>query len=223
MRRLGRAERDKNDMGQGRSAWAAGTFMSVACLLASGVPAAAQLGEKSVKTIMGYAWEQTPDKFTQMSGKTIFIDKKNPEKVMVSVDKGRQIIEAGFRTARAQVCDLYEDQVRNYYSLMMRAQTQFSLTPQQLIYANQLHQITVFLTIGKVEQVIQEDGKKQLRIIPGKAKVSTCSEEERERLKQAIDAYVKAGPDITAALNAATVQAGSPRKTGATPKPEKKN
>ena len=78
------------------SGTATGLFgMLFLSLVAAAATASAQeLSDRSVQTIMSYAWSYTPDKFTPPNGKTVFIDKKNREKMTVPVqgpgsDQGR--------------------------------------------------------------------------------------------------------------------------------------
>ncbi len=99
---------------------AVGLIGALALILTAASATAQELSDRSVKTIMTYAWSYTPSKFTPPSGKTVFIDKKNREKMIVPVANARQIIKVGRLTAHAQICDLREDQVKNYSSLMLR-------------------------------------------------------------------------------------------------------
>jgi len=205
----GRAEREWYKMGHGRFAWAVGTIVSVTLMIATGCQAAAQqLSERSVRTIMSYAFNYTPEKFTPPSGKTVFIDKSKPKTVVVPIDKAREIIMAGRLTAHAQICDLPEDQVRNYHSLMLREKNSKKWSPQQMVFINQLHLTTVMMLVGKL-QIVKKDGKKTVSVAPGKSKVGTCTTEQREKVKELITAYVKSGPDIAATTKAPTTKTGS--------------
>jgi hypothetical protein len=203
-------------MGRGRSAWARAAIFGIACTFVSGIPAAAQqqLSERSVQTIMEYAWIYTPAKFTPPTGNTVFIDKKKRETVVVPIDKAREIIMAGRLTAHAQICDLPEDQVRNYHSLMLREQNSKQWSPQQMVYINQLHLITVMMLVGKL-QIVDKDGEKAVSEKQGAVKAKTCTAEQRDKVKELIEAYVKSGPDITTSLSPPPVQSSV---TGSTQK-----
>ena len=211
----GRAEREQDDMGQGKCAWAAGTILSAVLVLTSGSPATAQqLSERSVQTLMNYAYNYTPDKFTPPNGKTVFIDKKKPKTVVVPVNKAREIIMAGRLTAHAQICDQPEDQVRNYHSLMLREQQSKKWSPQQLVFINQLHLTTVMMLVGKL-QIVTKDGKKTVSVKPGKSKARTCTAEQKEKVRELVEAYVKSGPDITRPIKGKATKTGSvPAKDG---------
>ena len=99
-------------------------LLAIAFGAAAGLPQTAaaqqQLSEKAVKTFMEYAWSLTPQKFTKPDGKSVLIDKSKRDEVTVPVNKAREVIMAGRLTAHAQICELPEDQVRNYGSLMRR-------------------------------------------------------------------------------------------------------
>ncbi len=157
---------------------------------------AQELSNQSVKTIMSYAWSYTPDKFTPPSGKTVFIDKKNREKMTVPVDKGREIIKVARLTAHAQICDLSEDQVKNYRSLMLRESRSKKWSPQQLVYINQLHLTTVMMLVGKL-QIVEQKGDKKVVVKEGKAPPKSCTDEQKKKIKELIATYVAAGPKLT--------------------------
>ena len=191
--------RDKDKMGHGKSALAVGTMVCLICLCTSGISAAAQqLSDRSVQTIMDYAWSYTPGKFTPPNGQTVFIDKKNREKMVVPVAKGREVIMAARLTAHAQICDLPEDQVRNYHSLMLRERQSNKWSPQQLVYINQLHLTTVMMLVGKL-QIVEKKGEKTVSVKEGQSNIKTCTAEQRTKVKELIAAYVKSGPDLDTA------------------------
>lgn len=168
----------------------------VALALTATVATAQELSDRSVKTIMNYAWSYTPAKFTPPSGQTVFIDKQNREKMTIPVAKGREIIKVARLTAHAQICDLAEDQVKNYKSLMLRETNAKKWTAQQLVYINQLHLTTVMMLVGKL-QIVEQKGDKKVVVKEGKAAAKTCTAEQRKKVKELITAYVSAGPKLT--------------------------
>ena len=183
---------------------AAGISLSLGAAMLVALPAsqtmAQELSERSIKTIMAYAWSYTPDKFTPPNGKTVFIDKQNPKKMMVPIAKGRDVIKVGRLTAHAQICDLREDQVNNYRSLMLREQKSKKWTPQQIVYINQLHLTTVMMLVGKLQIVKNEkDGDKKVVVKEGKAAAKTCTAEQKKKVKELITAYISSGPALAAA------------------------
>lgn len=172
-------------------------------------PAAAQeLSDKSVKTFMDYAWSLVPARFTKPNGEVVEVDKKKKDEVMVSPELAREIIRVGRISAHAQVCNLPEDQVMNYRSLMKREQDKKQWTPQQLIYISQLHLTTVMLLTGKIK-LVEKQGDKQVVIEEKKSPVQTCPPEQAAKVKEMIAAYVKAGPPI-AQVQMAEPDSGAP-------------
>lgn len=187
-----------------RNSYAAGISLSLGTVmfltLGASQGVAQELSERSVKTIMNYAWSYTPDKFTPPNGKTIFIDKKNREKMTVPVAKGREVIKVARLTAHAQICDLLEDQVKNYRSLMLREQKSKQWTEQQLVYINQLHLTTVMMLVGKL-QIVKKDGDTDKKVVvkEGKAAAKTCTAEQKSKVKELITKYVSSGPALASA------------------------
>ena len=206
----------------------AGYSLVAICAVAAaslGTPASAQdLSEKSVETFMAYAWSLTPARFTKPDGSVIVINKDEPEKASVPLDVARDVIKVGRLSAHAQVCELPEEQVMNYRSLMVREEQKKKWTDQQLIYMNQLHLVTVMLLTGKVALVEKgEGGAKDVVIEDKKPVTQSCTAEQKDKVKQAVMAYVKTGPEIApvrmpAAKDAAAASAGAgPAAGGAAP------
>jgi hypothetical protein len=192
----GQVNRGLNKMREWNMAGIAGGIVGAVLSASLAAPANAQeMSDRSVTTIMTYAWNYTPDKFTPPTGKTVFIDKKNREKMTVPIEKGREIIKVARLTAHAQICDLTEDQVRNYRSLMLREDASKKWTPQQMVYINQLHLTTVMMLVGKLQIVEQKDGKKVV-VKEGQAPPKSCTDEQKKKIKELITAYVASGPKL---------------------------
>lgn len=168
---------------------------------------AQELSEKSLRSFMEYAWQLTPSKFTRPDGRTIEIDKKKKDEVMVPIDVAREVIRVGRTSAHAQVCELAEAQVNNYRSLMFREEGKKKWTEQQLIYINQLHLTTVMMLTGKIK-LVDKEGEKEVVVEEAKSNTQTCSDEHRKKVAEMIDAYVKSGPNLS--------QAAAPATTGST-------
>lgn len=177
--------------------------------------AAEELSEKSVQTFMDYAWSLVPQQFTMPSGKTITVDKKKKEEVMVPVDVAREVIRVGRLSAHAQICELIDDQISNYNSLMRREIDKKKWTDQQLLYMSQLHLTTVMLLTGKIK-LVENQGDKEVVVEEGKASTQTCTPEQKAKVKEVITAYVKTGPALAAAEPAG---AAVPAPATATPAP----
>ncbi|HZA01254.1 MAG TPA: hypothetical protein VE665_03140 [Hyphomicrobiaceae bacterium] len=172
--------------------------------LAGGAAATQELSEKSVKAFMDYAWSLTPQKFTRPDGRSVEIDKTDRSKNEVPIEVAREVIMAGRLTAHAQMCELLEDQVNNYRSLMKREDEKKKWTEQQLIYINQLHLTTVMLLTGKIRLVEQQDGGKEVVLEESKSnEAQTCTDEQRKKVKDLIAVYIKSGPPLTTASSSA--------------------
>src|SRR5262249_12258678 len=155
---------------------------------------------------MEYAWSLVPARFTKPDGSVVLIDKNKKDEVVVPIEVAREVIRVGRMSAHAQICELADDQVNNYRSLMHREDAKKSWTPQQLIYISQRHLTTVMLLTGKIK-LVEKQGDKEVVVEEKGAKAQTCSAEQRQKVKEIIAAYVKTGPAL--AQNAAPETTGS--------------
>ena len=153
-----------------------------------------ELSDKSVLTLMKYAWSMVPDKFTTPLGKTILIDRSKPSEAIVPMEAAREVIHIARLSAYAQLCELAEEQRANYQTFMRREQAKGKWTDQQLLFINQLHLFTVMTLTGKV-QLVEKDGDKQVVVQDGKpAKTESCSDTEKQKIQAQIMAFVNANP-----------------------------
>lgn len=183
-----------------------GVAVALGALAAGPASAQDEMSEKTVKTVMDYAWLQLPAQYTTKDGKTIITDKKDRASAMVPLDDAREIIKVGYRSAHAQICDLKEDQILNRNSLMRREFEKKKWSDQQLLYIQQLHLTTVMLMTGTVKVVEKIDGK-DVVTDEKKSTVGQCNDEQRAKVKDAVAAYLKTGPAV--ALTAAPTSTGS--------------
>lgn len=185
-----------------------------------GAPAQAQgkeMSDKSVLTLMQYAWNMVPGKFTAPNGKVIEVDKSKPSSAIVPIEVAREVVRVGRMSAYASICDLNEEQVANYQTLMRREQAKSHWTDQQMLFINQLHLFTVMTMTGKV-QLVEKDGDKQVVVQDAAKKKTetTCTDTERKKIQSQIMAYVGSEPPPTP-----TAPAGAPA-TKAVPASQKK-
>ena len=190
------------------------------------VPAAAnaaeEVSDKSVKVLMEYAWGLVPQQFTMPNGKTILVDKKKKEEILVPADVASEVIRVGRLSAYAQVCKLNEDQINNYNSLMRREIEKKKWTDQQLLYISQLHLTTVMLLTGRIK-LVEKEGDKDV-VLEDKPTNIVCAPEQGAKIKEQIAAYVKAGPPLLAGdpvggAAAAPAQVAAPAAPAATATP----
>ena len=154
-----------------------------------------ELSDRSVQVFMEYAWSLTPQQFSKHDGTVIIVDKSKPEQAMVPLDVAREVIRVGRISAHAQVCNLPEDQVLNHRSLMRRELSKNKWNDQQTLYINQLHLTTVMLLTGKI-RLVEKDGDKEVVVDETKTPAQTCTEEQRQKVKDLIAAYVQSGPAL---------------------------
>lgn len=175
-------------------------------------PASAQeLSENSVQTLMDYAWSLTPDRFTKPDGVVIEVDRNNRKAAEVPMEAAREVIKAGRLSAHAQTCDLKEEHAANYRTFMQREAAKKKWTEQQMLYMNQLHLVTVMLLTGKLQVIEREEGKEPKVIEDGnKTDVKSCTPEQKAKVRDAVTAYVKSGPQVAPPAKAA---AGGPAPT----------
>jgi hypothetical protein len=161
------------------------------------------LSDKSIATLMDYAWAITPPKFTLPGGKTIEVDKNNRDAAMIPIETARDVVRVGRLSANAQICGLAEEQAANYQTLMKREVAKAKWSDQQTLYISQLHLFTVMMLTGKVAVVATEGDSKDVKIEETPKmnnKTPTCSDAEREKVAKQIVEYI--GPDAAPAAAA---------------------
>jgi hypothetical protein len=195
----------------------AGAFMA-----AVAGPAFAQnkeLSDKSVLTLMRYAWGMVPEKFTTPLGKTILVDKTKASEAIVPLEIAREVIRVARMSAYAQLCELAEEQRANYQTLMRREEAKSKWSDQQLLFINQLHLFTVMTLTGKV-QLVEKDGDKQVVVQEGKAaRTESCTDTERKKVQDQIMAYVNSAPPSAPPAAAAAAAPATPPAKRAEPTP----
>ncbi|WP_333794021.1 hypothetical protein [Hyphomicrobium sp.] len=174
------------------------------------------LSDRSVQVIMEYAWSMTPAQFSKKDGTVIIVDKNKREQAMVPLDVAREVVRVGRLSAHAQVCNLPEEQTLNHRSLMRREVEKKKWSDQQELYINQLHLTTVMLLTGKIK-LVEKDGDKEVVIDEKQAPQQTCTEEQKQKVRDLIAAYVKTGPAL-----ASNEKGADPAATGATAPVEQK-
>jgi hypothetical protein len=186
---------------------------AVLALAAACGPASAQnkeLSDKSVLTLMQYAWSLVPNKFTSPDGKVIEVDKSKPSEVVVPMDTAREAIKVARLSAYAQVCDLIEEQRANYHTFMKREEAKGKWSDQQLLFINQLHLFTVMTLTGKVK-LVEKDGDKEVILNSDKPeKAPTCTDTEKKKVESQIKSYVAANVPPTPELAAPATTATNP-------------
>lgn len=207
------AEQGPNSMRKLFTAGWAATALLAGTAIAVDDGHAQELSPQSVETLMEYAWAITPDRFTKPNGQTIEIDRSNRRAVEVPLDTAREIIRVGRLSAHAQVCDLKEEHAINFRTLMGREAIKKKWSEPQFVYMNQLHMVTVMLLTGQLKLIESEPGKdgKDVQVAEENVgKKVTCTPEQKLKVREAVTAYVKSGPQLAPADAAA----GGPVPTG---------
>jgi hypothetical protein len=202
------------------------TAVAVLAGLVLATPAMAQsqtkeLSDKSVLSLMEYAWTVLPDQM-RLADRTIKVDKKNKKKeTMVPVEVARDVIKVGYMSAQAQLCDMLEDQVANYDAMMRRERNKKTWTDEQLLYITTLHRMTIHMAAGKLRVVDKPNDEQQVILEAIEPSKETCNDEKRGKVREAIVAYVKASPALDPSLvkQAAPTQQPAPAAAPKAPGP----
>ncbi len=208
-----------------KSAWAALLAITVAGGLPGGAAraeATAGPSDELVTAVMNYAWAMLPAQFSNKDGNVIVVDKNKKAEVMVPMDVAREVVRVARVSAHAQVCNLPDDQSLNHRSLMKREVDKKTWTDQQKLWINQLHLTTVMVLTGKIKAVETEGGK-EVAVVEGKEPPNTCTDEQKQAVKDKIKGYVDAGPALAVqpvavpAATGANPAAAAPAKAAAAP------
>lgn len=188
----------------GRSALrsvAAGMLAMATGSMALAQDARAEISDEQVKIIMDYAWAMVPPKFTDPGGGVIITDKKKRPENTVPIDVSRYVIRVAMLTSKAQICELPDDQVAAYRTMMKREKAKGKWTDQQLLFINMVHLFSASYFTGDREIFVNEkDGQREVLLgDKTKAKKPTCTEAEKKKVAEAIKNFVKEEPATTAA------------------------
>lgn len=155
---------------------------------------------------MEYAWQILPNKFTTPSGKVIEVDKKKREQAIIPVETARDVIRVGYNSAQAQVCELWEEQTANFDALMRREDAKKKWNDQQLLYITTLHRMTIHAVAGKI-RVVEKEGELHVFLEPIEPSKTTCPDDKKKKVAEAIDAYVK----LDAGASSGTTTGSAPK------------
>ena len=166
-----------------------------------------ELSERSVKVLMDYAWTILPAKFTTPEGKVIEVDKKKPKEALVPVEPAREVIKAGYNSAQAQLCEMWEEQTINFDAMMRVQRAKHNWSDQQLLYVTTLHRMTIHMAAGKLK-VTEKDGEQVVSLEPIQPSKDTCNDEKRKKVQEAVAAQVEAAKAVTPQTKQAAPAAG---------------
>jgi hypothetical protein len=187
----------------GRRAKDGVTLLVTAAVIAAPMAVQAQAkgqSDRAVTILMEFAWNSLPRQFRGSDGQVIVINRANKNEVIVPLEKARQIVNVGDLSARAQYCDLPEEQTANFQSMMRREVASEKWTRQQVVFITLLHATTVAYLTGTMKVLFQGDGEAAPEIVTkGPVWTEPCTDKVREEIKSRITAYVGEVPAIPAA------------------------
>jgi hypothetical protein len=159
------------------------------------------LSENAVRVLMTYAFSLIPETGTDPNGKTVKIDKSDPNKFLIPVDDARRVIRAATRSAYAEACDL-EDLARANHNALIRSEAAKKIwSDDQLLMINALHMFSssYFSGNAKITEAPDETataakgegqpGQGEDLVAP---KRPACPPEQKQKVENAIKAYVQA-------------------------------
>ena len=109
------------------------------------------LSDSAVRVLLTYAFSLVPNEQKGADGKTVKVDKSDPNKFLIPDDDARRIIRAATRSAFAHACEL-EDLARANYKTLMQTETAKKIwSEQQLLMINALHMFSASYFAGGVK------------------------------------------------------------------------
>ena len=144
--------------------------------------------DRTVRVIMGWAFAAVPET-VKRGGKEVKLDRTNPKDFYIPVEDARRVIRVSIRSANADLCGLNKMEARNFLKLMSSEKALKKWTPNQMTFIKQLHIATGLVMTGTSNAVYvsckKDDGANDAR------HRYKCSAEERERIRAAVEAYIK--------------------------------
>jgi len=175
------------------------------------------MSDSSVRVLMTYAFSVIPEQQKGPDGKVIKVDKSDPNKYFIPTEDARRVIRAATRSAYAEVCGLPELGRLNYETLMKGEEARKTWSPEQLVMINTLHVFSVSYFTGNIKitakdvdeadkggakpedqgaTTVSKDGvhteqdEEGTRVITAEA--PKCPPEQKQKVTNAINAYVQA-------------------------------
>jgi hypothetical protein len=183
-----------------------------------------KLSDSAVRVMSTFALSILPDEIPNPheKGGMIKLDKSNPNLYLIPIDDARHVFRVATRSAYAEVCNLLELEKANYDTLMRIEQLRNVWTDQQMMFIRALHTFATSYFAGNVKITEQpadapagakaKDGTAAADAANGASNVITskkleCSDAQRQKVAQAITAYVQTGPTTPPPAAAAAPQA----------------
>ena len=117
------------------------------------------------------------------------------------------MIKAGYQSAQAQLCEMWEEQTINYDAMMRVQRAKNNWSDQQLLYITTLHRMTIHMAAGKLK-VTEKAGEQIVSLEPIQPSKDTCNDEKRKKVREAVAAQVEAAKVVTPQTKQAAPAAG---------------
>ncbi|MCH9808821.1 MAG: hypothetical protein K0U74_13925 [Alphaproteobacteria bacterium] len=158
------------------------------------------ISDKTVATLVNYAWRAVPPQVTLRSGKVVKFEQSKRKEIELPSATAKEIIVAAYRSYQAQICDLPAAMVANRDAMMTRFLKKGKWSEQQVQYANLLHAFVVSYMSGKVELRYIDENKTDVKvseIAPEKViEPKKCEPDQKKSVEQRIYNYYKATPGL---------------------------
>jgi len=180
------------------------------------------LSDSAVRVMSTFALSIVPDQVPAgPGGQMVKLDKSDPNKYLIPLDDARRVIRVATRSAYAEVCQLFELEKANF-DAMIRTERMRAWTAEQMMFMHALHTFATSYFAGNVKITEQpadapagakaKDGTAAADAANGASNVITskkleCSDAQRQKVAQAITAYVQTGPTTPPPAAAAAPQA----------------
>jgi hypothetical protein len=174
--------------------------LALGMLTALAYPAAAQekedkkLSDRTVRVILGLALAAIPEELPGPDGKMVKIDRSDPNRFMIPLEEGRRIIVQATLSARADLCGLKELERKHFESIMRHELARNNKkgeklwSPLQLTYIDHIIATTNSVMTGTMsagDERKKDDGSQDVQAS------YTCSPDERDRAREAVEANIK--------------------------------
>ncbi|HXG80040.1 MAG TPA: hypothetical protein VNJ31_11985 [Methyloceanibacter sp.] len=151
------------------------------------------LSDSAVRVLMTYAFSIIPETQTGPDGKSVKVDKSNPNVFLIPDEDARRVIRAATRSAYAEACELESLARANYQAMMQSEIAKKKWSEQQLMMINALHMFSASYFSGnaKITEVPEGGGQADQSTDLVAPKRPSCPPEQKQKVESAINAYVQ--------------------------------
>lgn len=158
-----------------------------------------KLNDRVVRIMLSFAWGLVPEEYAEADGKTVKVDKSDPNKFFIPTEDARRVIRAGTRSAQAQICQLQDKQEANYAALMKSEAGKKTWSKDQMLFIHSLHLFTVLYLTGNAKLEEKDDTPTaQEGDAAGKLRGSAAPEGATQPSPESAEKAERAKPDVAA-------------------------